>query len=524
MKKIIIAILIAVLFQLALMPIPQVEADDGSLPPVNPEESWLPPEIGEIIEPPVDVETYSENSSGIQTAPLTAPFPVTSGKINSAYLVDSYGRPLTNLYRNETCYLIINFSGPGYFYLWEYYPSGAYTYGHWLCYRWYRPVAGVWRLGPFAAQPGDPAGRYIWNMWYHSGSSWSTRSLSFTLNEVYYPPDITIPVPEPVYYPVIDSFTASKSTVDAGETTVLTWKTASARSVTLSPDIGAVGASGSTSVTPVSTTTYTLTAESKSGKTASSNLTVVVNPRIPPELSISPATMKRGQSASISWYAPGAISVSISGIGEVGVQGSMQLSPQQTTAYTLTAAYTDGSTQSAQVTVEVEQLSYWWLWVLIGLLAVAVAAVIFLLVRRWNKNRQATATGTATQYRTQADTTQATTALPETTPLVAVTLSGLVMPDGNQIILGGNNRLLGRKDFEDFMPFEDKTYISRHHIDIWHEDGKYYIEDRSSTNGTRVNGMEIKGAGRYALFVGDVIELATKLRIIFREDINKEVQ
>jgi hypothetical protein len=528
MKKIIIAILIAVLFQLAFMPVLPVNADEGSSPPANPEESWLPPESGEVIEPPVDVQIYNESSSGIQTAPFPSGYPVTTGKIASAYLVDSYGRPLTSLYRNETCYLIINFTGPGYFYLWEYYPAGAYSYGHWLCYRWYRPISGVWRIGPFAAQPGDTAGRYVWKMWYLSGSSWSTRSLSFTLNEIYYPPDIPIPVPEPVYYPVIDSFTTTKSTLEAGETAVLTWKASNARSVTLSPDIGTVGASGSTSVTPASTTTYTLTAESKSGKTTSSDLTIAVNPRIAPEIDISPSKIQKGKTASLSWYAPGAVSVVISGIGETGVQGSMELSPQQTTTYILTVTYIDGSTESVQVTVEVEYLP-WWVWVLIGLLLVVVVLAALFLVRKWNRKRRAAATGTATQYRTQDDTTQvdtieAGTALPETTPLVAVPLSGLIMPDGNQIILGGNNRLMGRKDFEDYMPFEDKTYISRHHIDIWQEDGKYYIEDRSSTNGTKVNGMEIRGAGRYGLFDGDVIELATKLSIIFREDINKEVQ
>ena len=114
------AILIAVLFQLALMPVSPVYADDGSLPPQNPEESWLPPEIGEEIEPPVDVEIYDQSPSVIQTAPLPSGYPVTTGKIASAYLVDSYGRSLTSLYRNETCYMIINFTGPGYFYLWEY--------------------------------------------------------------------------------------------------------------------------------------------------------------------------------------------------------------------------------------------------------------------------------------------------------------------------------------------------------------------------------------------------------------------
>ena len=67
------------------------------------------------------------------------------------------------------------------------------------------------------------------------------------------------------------------------------------------------------------------------------------------------------------------------------------------------------------------------------------------------------------------------------------------------------------------------SYISRQHINIWSENGQYYIEDRSSTNGTRINGMDIKGTGRHALADGDVIELAGKLSINFqKQNINKE--
>jgi pSer/pThr/pTyr-binding forkhead associated (FHA) protein len=544
MKKLILAVLIALVAELSFIPVLPVQADDYPQPPANPEESWQPPEEGGTIEPPVAVEQYSGSSSDPQIMPQqqqlapqqTQIAPGVMSIITNAFLVDSHGQVLSNLYWNEPCYLIVYFNGPGYFYLWEYYPAGTPAYGHWLCYRWYRPVAGAWKIGPFVAEPGDPAGRYTWKMWYVSGVSWSTRLLSFYFNGTYYPPDIPspapipmpipVPVPEPVYYPTINSFSTNKSTIDAADTAVLSWTTTNASSVTISPNVGAVGATGSTSVTPASTTIYTLLAESKSGKTASSTVTITVTPRVPPVISAGSSLIKRGEPTIVSWDAPGAVSVSVSGIGSVGVKGNTEVAPEETTTYTISATYIDGTAQSAQVTVAVEQPTYW-LWILIAVLVVVAAVVIFLVVRRHVKSEKAPATAAATTKGAptepaSADTTVSTDTLPITTPLIEEHSSRLVMPDGNEILLASNNVLMGRKDFEDFMPRENITYISRQHINIWYENGKYYVEDRSSTNGTRVNSREIKGTGRHAVADGDVVELASKLRIIFRENTNKD--
>src|SRR4030066_152381 len=288
MKKILIALLVLTLGLLAdISAISPAQADDYTFPPLSPDESWQPPyEGGEFIEPPVNVETYGQTWSNLQITPPLAVAPSIPSSMVNAYLVNSYGQILTNLYHNGVCYLIVSFNGPGYFYLWEYYPSSSTPYGHWLCYRWYRPYAGVWRIGPFAAQPLDPAGQYTWKMWFLSGYSWSTRSLSFYYNKGYYSPYIPDLIPEPVPAPVINSFSANKSSIDVGETVVLTWNTTNTSSVTISPGVGSVAASGSTTVTPAGTTTYTLTANGKSGNPASSTATITVMPRIPPTISV----------------------------------------------------------------------------------------------------------------------------------------------------------------------------------------------------------------------------------------------
>ena len=519
MKKILMALLVPILaLSVTISEISSVQAQDNPVPPLSPDESWQPPDgAGQSIEPPVQVETYSQTSSNLQISPPLSIEPGIPSSIVNAYLVNSYGQILTNLYRNEACYLIVSFNGPGYFYLWEYYPYSTLPYGHWLCYRWYRPYAGVWRIGPFVAQSFDPAGGYTWKMWFLSEFSWSTRSLSFNYTRSYYPPDIPDLTPEPVYPPTINSFSANKSSIEAGETAILTWTTTNASSVTISPVAGTVAASGSTTVTPTATITYTLVAKGKSGNSVSSTATITVMPRVSPTINISQSTIKSGQSTSLSWNAPGAIQVVITDVGNVGISGTAQVSPDKTTTYTLTATYIDGTTQSTSVTVNVEQPPYL-LWGLIALLAVAVIAIAILLIRRSGKARRVQAADTQVGQATQAEEeTRSTDTLPVTTPVIEAPPAKLTMPDGNEILLAGNARSFGRHDFEAFMTNDNVCYISRQHINIWYENGQYYIEDRSSTNGTRINGTDIKGTGRHALADGDVIDLAGKLSINFQK-------
>jgi hypothetical protein len=519
MKNILKALLVLLLTLSAVSSaVSPVRAQDNPSPPLNPDESWQPPyQEGESVAPPVSVETYRQTWSNLQIAPPMTVTPGIPSSIVNAYLVNSYGQVLTNLYRNEPCYLIVSFNGPGYFYLWEYYPSGTTPYGHWLCYRWYRAQAGVWRIGPFAAESFDPAGRYVWKMWFLSGFSWSTRSLSFDYTRGYLPPDIPGLTPAPTYSPVINSFIANKSSIDVGETAILTWTTTNAISVTISPEVGAVATSGSTTVTPAATTTYTLTAKGKSGNPVSSTATIAVMPRIPPTISSGQPTIRSGHSTSLSWSAPGAVRVSITGVGNTDTRGTIQVLPDRTTTYTVTATYVDGTAQSASVTVDVEHPPYL-LWGLIALLAIAAIVLVVLLVRRAGGSRRAQAADTqAGGHITESQETLPVDTMPVTTPVPEVVSAKLAMPDGNELLLAGNSRSLGRHDFEEFMLREHVPYISRQHINIWYENGQYYIEDCSSTNGTSINGTDIKGTGRHGLADGDVIELAGKLSITFKE-------
>lgn len=61
-------------------------------------------------------------------------------------------------------------------------------------------------------------------------------------------------------YPVIEFFDANPVAVAPGEASILSWSVVGASQVEIDHEIGRVGLKGFTSVTPINTTTYTLTA------------------------------------------------------------------------------------------------------------------------------------------------------------------------------------------------------------------------------------------------------------------------
>jgi pSer/pThr/pTyr-binding forkhead associated (FHA) protein len=66
------------------------------------------------------------------------------------------------------------------------------------------------------------------------------------------------------------------------------------------------------------------------------------------------------------------------------------------------------------------------------------------------------------------------------------------------------------------VPEHSLEYISRRHFIIKFENGQYYVEDQNSTNGTRLNGTEIKGKGKYRLDNGDQIAVADVITLTFK--------
>src|SRR5580693_1205186 len=69
-------------------------------------------------------------------------------------------------------------------------------------------------------------------------------------------------------------------------------------------------------------------------------------------LSANPNTVEKGQSTTLSWETSNATDVSIDGVGAVQPSGSQQVTPADSTTYTLTAKGAGGSqSATARVTV-----------------------------------------------------------------------------------------------------------------------------------------------------------------------------
>jgi hypothetical protein len=155
--------------------------------------------------------------------------------------------------------------------------------------------------------------------------------------------------------PVIASFAANPTTINAGQSSTLTWATQNATTVTIT-SLGNVMLSGNQSVTPASTTTYTLTATNAAGS-VTAQATVTVNGSGDSfqitSFTATPSTIAAGASSVLACVATGATSVAIEGMTTQGTSATKTVSPILTTTYTCVATGPNNQTATRQVTVTV---------------------------------------------------------------------------------------------------------------------------------------------------------------------------
>jgi uncharacterized cupredoxin-like copper-binding protein len=155
----------------------------------------------------------------------------------------------------------------------------------------------------------------------------------------------------------ITQFYANPANITNGSSTTLIWVTSNATSVSISGGVGNVATSGSTTVSPTATTTYTLTATGASGTVTQSTTVTVGAPVVgAPQIvrfAGNPTSIAPGASSTLSWSTNNATSVNISPtVGTVTANGSVTVTPSATTTYTLTATNSVGSV-TAPVTITV---------------------------------------------------------------------------------------------------------------------------------------------------------------------------
>ncbi len=154
----------------------------------------------------------------------------------------------------------------------------------------------------------------------------------------------------------VATFTASPSTINPGQTSTLSWVALNATTVTISPGIGNVSATGSTQVTPATTTTYTLTATNSAGSVnATAVVTVQAAPVLNPQIVMyNGSPLIGGRPIDLELSTVNATAVTISGLGSEPVNGSVSTGVlNTTTSYTMTATGANGNTVSAVITITV---------------------------------------------------------------------------------------------------------------------------------------------------------------------------
>ncbi len=161
--------------------------------------------------------------------------------------------------------------------------------------------------------------------------------------------------------PGVVSFNIIPTAINAGGNATISWNIYNATSIFIDNGIGAVGATGSTIVSPSHTTTYTLTAQNPYGTTIAAG-TVAVTPVVSPAYSWPTindfhnsgyGSGPSGGEAKLYWSVTNADTVFIdNGVGNVSASGAQKVYPTVTTTYTLLAS-NGGNTVALSTTVVV---------------------------------------------------------------------------------------------------------------------------------------------------------------------------
>jgi peptidoglycan/xylan/chitin deacetylase (PgdA/CDA1 family) len=171
-----------------------------------------------------------------------------------------------------------------------------------------------------------------------------TATTTVTVNPVPPPPSPTC------------ALSVSPTTILVGSSSVLSWSSQNANGGSIDHGIGAVGPSGTTTVSPTQTTVYSGNFGNGTASTTCTAMLTVTSPPAPKptitSFSANPITINQGSSTLLSWVVTNASTTSINqGVGVV-TGSSKSVSPTATTTYTLTATNPQGSV-TAQVTVNV---------------------------------------------------------------------------------------------------------------------------------------------------------------------------
>lgn len=161
--------------------------------------------------------------------------------------------------------------------------------------------------------------------------------------------------------PCVVSITANPLSIQAGQTSTLSWNSTNCTTVNVAGPNGVVGTglTGSQPVSPQYTSTYTITGSGSTGAAAPVSTTITVNPIITPicTATLSPSgtqQVQAGQTSTLTWSSTGASYVTVTGpngIVSSALAGSIPTAPiYGAVTYTLTAGCAGSSNVVQSVT------------------------------------------------------------------------------------------------------------------------------------------------------------------------------
>jgi hypothetical protein len=166
---------------------------------------------------------------------------------------------------------------------------------------------------------------------------------------------ITVTV-APGTIPQVVVFSASPQTINAGQSSQLCWQVNGATSINISGGVGTnVAANSCATVSPQSTTTYTLTATNATGQIQASVTVNVGSVTITQFSANPPFLIMAGGPVVLTWTTTNATSVTIVGADlkaqTLPVNGSLTINPLQDGTYTLIAYGAGGQSTSGTISV-----------------------------------------------------------------------------------------------------------------------------------------------------------------------------
>ncbi|MEK7639461.1 MAG: hypothetical protein AAB388_04855 [Patescibacteria group bacterium] len=175
--------------------------------------------------------------------------------------------------------------------------------------------------------------------------------------------DIVTMCAEPTepHAPSCDLFTATPSTISRGGSAILEWRTQNGSRVVINNGIGEVTATGTTSVSPLTTTTYLLSVFGSEGQvddTCEVPVTVVTNsvPMCENFTATPNKVAASGGTTTLAWSITGGSNINITPtIGSVTATGTRDVFVSSATTYLLTATDSDGDEVTCQAPVTRDQ-------------------------------------------------------------------------------------------------------------------------------------------------------------------------